>query len=120
MVRMRTAIVLSTLCAGLLIACPDIPEENGPCPGTALEKGPTLISDLEPFKSLVRSAGYRGRIILTVTVTESGSVRHPEIKQPARLNTDKRVLKQVRALRFCPAVKYSRYTAISPPVRYRC
>jgi hypothetical protein len=102
--RIRTAIALIALCAGVVLA-------EGNCPEIALEKAPTLISDLEPLKRTVRSTGYSGRIIVTITVTESGSVRDPKIKQPARLASNSKILDQVRALRFCPAVKFSQYTA---------
>jgi hypothetical protein len=70
--RIGTAIVSTAVSVGIVLA-----DEH--CPGTAFEREPTLVSDLGPLKGVVRSAGYRGRMIVTVVVTESGRVRYPKI-----------------------------------------
>jgi hypothetical protein len=63
------------------------------------------------FRKAVQSAGYVGRILLELTITETGVAQNPKITTPARLNSDRARIDQVRSWRFCPAVIFNRYKA---------
>lgn len=47
-----------------------------------------------------------------LTVTETGSVRDPDVTHPPHLVDSDKVKEQIRKLRFCPAVRYSRYAEV--------
>jgi hypothetical protein len=81
------------------------------CPGTALDRAATFLSDFEQFKTVVRTAGYTGRVVIRLKLTEEGEIRNPQILFPAKLTSSKKILDEVRAWRFCPAVRFNRYHA---------
>ena len=82
------------------------------CPGTDLERGPKLLSSLEPLKNAAREEGYQGRLVFRVTVTETGSVVDPVIERPSQSTGSERITTEIFKLRFCPAVRSSRYAAV--------
>ena len=79
------------------------------CPGTALEAGPRLLSSLNPLKDIARKEGYEGRLVFRLTVTETGSIRDPELEHPPQSADSEKVKAEILKLRFCPAVRQSRY-----------
>lgn len=79
------------------------------CPGTALERGPTLLTGLDALKKAAKAEGYEGRLSFRFTVTDTGKVRDPEVKHPPQLVDSSRIKDEIAKLRFCPAVKFSRY-----------
>jgi hypothetical protein len=86
-------------------------QDNDRCPSQAFDRAPILLSDPEPLKAAVRSAGHEGRVVLRVTVTESGDARDPRIISPPRLSSVPKILDEIRAWRLCPAVKLGRFQA---------
>jgi hypothetical protein len=83
------------------------------CPGTALERGPQLISNLNSLKQTVRELGYSGRLTFRLTVAETGSVRDAVVTHPAALKDSSRIHRAISSLKFCPAVRYSRFAAVT-------
>ena len=86
--------------------------QEADCPGTALDRHPRLTTSLVPFRKAVKVSGYTGRVLLDLTITETGEARNPKIMSPARLDSEKAVTEQIHAWRFCPAVIFSRYKAV--------
>jgi hypothetical protein len=63
------------------------------CPGTALDRAPSLISSMDQLR-------------------HTGTVRETVIISPASLKDPQRVSTSLKALEFCPAVRYSRYAPV--------
>jgi hypothetical protein len=82
------------------------------CPSTALERGPKLLGSLNPLKTAARKAGYEGRLLFGLSVTDTGSVRDPVVKNPTQFTDSDKIKDEIVRLRFCPAVRYSRYTEV--------
>lgn len=82
------------------------------CPSAAHEQGPRLLSSFEPLRDTARNEVYDGRLLFRLTVTETGSVRDPVVKHPAQFIASAGIKDEITKLRFCPAVKYSRYTEV--------
>ena len=82
------------------------------CSGTALDRPPKLLSSLNPLKDTARNEGYQGRLLFRLTVTETGTVRNPEVTRPPQFTDSEKIKNQILKLRFCPAVRYSRYADV--------
>jgi hypothetical protein len=93
----------------LLFATAGYSQVDERCPGTALESPPKLLSSLDPLKETARKEGYAGRLVFGLTVTETGRVREPVVTHPPQFVDSDRIKEQIRQLRFCPAVRHSRY-----------
>jgi hypothetical protein len=96
----------------LLLATAGPAQVDERCPGTALDRSPKLLSSLEPLKGAAREEGYRGRLMFGLTVTETGSVRDPEVTYPPQFADSDKIEEHIRQLRFCPAVRHSRYAEV--------
>jgi len=96
-------LVLVSLCAS---------QVDERCSGTAVEKGPTLLSSYEPLKSAARAGTDEKKLTFRLTITETGSVRNVAITYPATLLSSDKVKGEILKLRFCPAVKFSRYAEV--------
>ena len=109
---MRPATVF-IVCAVLLTGAVKMRSEavDERCPGTALERGPSLIGNLDPLKRVVREEGYSGRLVFRITITDTGSVRQTFIVSPALKDSEK-VRTAIEALKFCPAVRHGRYASV--------
>jgi len=112
-VSMRPAAVF-VVCAVLLTGAVKVQSEvvDERCPGTALERGPSLIGNLDPLKRVVREEGYSGRLLFRITITDTGSVRQTVIIGPVALKESEKVRTSIEALKFCPAVRHSRYVSV--------
>jgi hypothetical protein len=83
------------------------------CPGTALDRGPVVISGRDQLKKVIHAQGYSGRFNFRATITEDGTVRDPVIMYPASMKDAQTVRTSIESMRFCPAVKYSRYASVN-------
>jgi hypothetical protein len=82
------------------------------CPSTARDRGPKLLSSLNSLKDTARNEGHQGRLLFRLTVTETGGVRDPVVTYPAQFTGSENIKGEILKLRFCPAVRYSRYTEV--------
>ena len=96
----------------ILVAAAGGAQVDPRCPGTAIDRSPGLLSSLEPLKKAARDEGYRGRLTFGLTVTETGGVRDPEVTYPSQFAESDKVKDLIRQLRFCPAVRFSRYAEV--------
>lgn len=108
--RMRPAV--GTVALAFLLASGGAAQIDERCPGTALEAAPRLLSSLNPLKNTARKEGYEVRLVFRLTVTETGSVRDPELDHPPQSADSEKVKAEILKLRFCPAVRQSRYAEI--------
>jgi hypothetical protein len=107
---MRGLAIVKRICMAYLFVSLFVCQADEGCSGTAYEQGPKIISSLEPLKQVARSEGH-SRLVFRLRVTESGSVRDVIGTYPAHFMDVKKLKEQILNLKFCPAVKYSRYTA---------
>src|SRR4051794_32193882 len=55
-------------------------------PGTPRDRGPRLKSSLDSFRKSVKSSNYAGRVVIDLTVTETGEVQDSKIATPTRVD----------------------------------
>lgn len=108
---MRYAAIARMIGMSLLLARVSSCQVDERCPSVAYEQNPKLLSSLEPVKAAARSEGCSGRLLFRLTVTEVGSVHDPVITYSKQCTDANKIKDEIRKLRFCPAVRYSRYTA---------
>ncbi|MBT8399820.1 MAG: M56 family metallopeptidase [Rhodothermia bacterium] len=76
-----------------------------------VDEGPVLIGGLESiiqeikYPEVAREAGVEGRVVVSFTVDESGSVTSPEIVQSVGSGLDAEAIRVTRTARFRPAMK---------------
>ncbi len=109
---MRAAALVRIIGLAFVLASVCSAQVDERCPGTALERGPELLSSLNPLQETVRKEGYQGRLAFRLTVTETGSVRDPIVTHPTQLADSDKIKDEMLKLRFCPAVRYSRYAEV--------
>ena len=56
--------------------------QDNDCPGSALDRSPELKSSLDSFRKSVKTSGYAGRVVIDLTVTETGEVQYSEDREP--------------------------------------
>lgn len=83
------------------------------CPGTALERGARLIGNTDDVKRAAREAGFSDELVFRILITEDGSVENAAVIAPKSLQGSPKILRAISELRFCPAVRYSRYAAMT-------
>lgn len=88
-------------------------EIHDSCPGTALERGPRLIGNTDRVRRAAREAGFSDQLVFRVLITEDGTVENPTVIAPKSLQRSPKILRAISELRFCPAVRYSRYAAVT-------
>lgn len=98
---------LSVLAFLLVTACAAQVDER--CPGTSLERGPTPLTKWDALKKLVRAEGYKGTLSFQLSITDTGAVRDPKVTHPPQFVDSAKIKDELEKLRFCPAVKFSRY-----------
>ena len=81
-------------------------------PGSALDRSPELKSSLDSFRKSVKTSGCAGRVVIDLTVTETGEVQNPKIASPTRLESRTDITDQIHDWRFCPAVRFNRYATV--------
>lgn len=101
--------VFSILCPLAAICDAEVDRQ---CPSTALERGPSLIGTLDAVKALAYAHGHSGRFSFDVTVTETGTVRDAVVLNPKALDKSEKVREAIGSLKFCPAVRHSRYVSV--------
>ena len=98
-----------TLSLALLLAPAVFPQVDERCPGTAFDRGPSLLGSFEPLNAAGRQEGFQGRLSFQLTVTETGTTQDARVTNPTRFDGSVRIKGEIAKLRFCPAVKSSRY-----------
>jgi hypothetical protein len=88
-------------------------EVDQQCPGTALDRGPVLISGMDQLKRVIREQGFSGRVKFRATITEDGTIEQPVIMHPASMKGSQTVRSSIEGIRFCPVVRYSRYASVT-------
>jgi hypothetical protein len=83
-------------------------QSDARCPSTAYDRPAKLLSSMEPFKKAVRSEEYAGRVVFRLAVDENGNTHDLKITFPAKLAANSKIIGEINAWRFCPAVKLSR------------
>lgn len=71
-----------------------------------------LISGMDQITQVIRDQRYSGRVRFRATITEDGIVTDPVIISPASLKDPQKVRSSLATLKFCPAVRYSRYASV--------
>src|SRR5215213_5792197 len=109
---MRPAVMARALSLAFALATVCSSQIDERCPSTALEQGPKLLGSLQALKDAARNEGYDGRLLFRLTVTDTGSVRNLVVKHPEQLIGSDKIKGEIAKLRFCPAVRYSRYAEV--------
>jgi hypothetical protein len=104
----RTIVFACALASGCLA------QVDERCTGTALDHPPRLLGKWKPVQDAARSRTHERTLVFRLTVTETGSVRDVVIQSPAQLAGADDLKSEILKLRFCPAVRYSRYTETRP------
>ena len=105
---MQFPVIGKTICTAFFLASVSVCQVDQRCPGTAYEQNAKIISSLEPLKQVAHSEGY-SRLVFRLRVTDSGRVQDAIGTYPANFMRVQKLKEQVFDLRFCPAVKYSRF-----------
>jgi hypothetical protein len=100
--------IYGVLVTGSATAASDVDQR---CPGTALDRGASVIGSFGELKHVLREASYSGRFIFQATITDAGNVLNPVVIAPDRFKDSEAVRSSIEALKFCPAVRYGRYAS---------
>lgn len=70
-----------------------------------------MISSLDALRQVVGEERYSGRLTFRATITDTGFLRNAVVISPASLKESKKLRSSIEALKFCPAVRHSRYSS---------
>jgi hypothetical protein len=77
-----------------------------------LDASPELLTDVEPVRAAVRKTGYAGRVVIHVDISAEGVAGHAGVQSPAFLTNVPDVMAAISTLRFRPASRAGKQTAM--------